>query len=458
MINGVLSHEENLAACALLDPQRAVLDSGHLVSTKDFKDPLLGLIWRMACDAVDSGERLNLPELFNRAGNEHVDRIMHLNEAVGDPFASTVSAKWVRGQAMKHSALDLLERHRSVILDADPLTMGDTLTQCQDEMAMGFTPTESSLPVSGVQSLKVVAERVQERYENKAEVPHLACGVGDLDKLTRGFIAGHSYVLGADTGHGKTVFGTWAAAWAAEKEDARTLYVSLEVPHEDITERIVVARSMVNGDNLMTGMMSDEDVHRVLAAMKGMKRWVSNLHILDRPQVKVNDIGRILRRAKLDSKANPDIKPYRFVVVDYVQLMTGSGGAQTRERELAEIAAGLDGLAKEFGVSLLFLSQLNADRMKRNPPFPTHRAVRGGKALAPPCTAAILMFRPDRDGVLELEIFDRGERKTVNTKDMAMFLLPKNRKGKPGRVHMRMRPEFQKFEQWTNSHYGTDFE
>lgn len=224
-----LNHEEMLVACALLDPRRAVMDSGHLVSASDFKDPLLGLIWRVACEVVDTGSDLNLLALFERAGEENIARIIRLNEAVATAHGTPASAKRVRGEAIRRSALAMAERHRKLIESADPADVHDVLIRCQDEMATGFSEDENYLPVSGEQSLKSVAKRVRERYDNRAPVPYLACGLERVDRLTRGWKAGHCYAFGADTGHGKTIFGTWAAAYAAEVEGARTLYVSLEV-------------------------------------------------------------------------------------------------------------------------------------------------------------------------------------------------------------------------------------
>jgi replicative DNA helicase len=450
MKNPVLEWEQQAAACGLIDAVVAIGEAGHLLTPADFSDPLCGSIWGLAQAAADLGEKLNLLKVMEAHSGQQ-DEVIIINGKRMTAIGAIVPATRVKAESRRRQAMAKAERDIAELRNADHEEVDAVIARQCDESAALAAEDQRAIVVSGGHALKAWTAELKVRFDNRTAVPFLGSGIKELDHLTRGWRPGHVYCLGADTGHGKTIFGCWAAAWAAEKEDARALYVSAEVPHIDIIERMVAARAHVNGEKMVTGMLTDQELHGVLAAVKGMVPWASkNIGIFDPPRITVPMISSALRRAEIQQK------PYRLVVVDYIQLIGTDEQTYSRERELAKIAEQLRSLAHRYNVSVLFLSQLNAERKKRTPPLPALNDLRECKAMAHPCTAGMLLFRPEKEGLQTFEIFRNGARVEVNTKGLALIMVPKNRNGRDGTAYATMTPQFQQFSDWYEQRFGED--
>lgn len=443
----IAHHEQRVVGAALLNAPTAVGECGHFLAPGDFLNADYGRIWACALKHGVEGRQIDPIIVLGEHPGVPMDTLMAANEAVATAVGCHTHAGIVRTESMRRTALRQYEKHAAELRACEPADVGSVLEGHHAAMAALFAADGGAGVVMGAQALKSWSEQFKERYENKSDVPYLPVGIQALDYVTHGLKRGHSYCLAAGTGDGKTIFGTYTAGFVAEHGD-ETLYVSAEVPAEDIIERIVAARSLVNGERLATGMTDEGQLHRILAALRSMRQWVDNLTILDKPAPTLADIEREVMAASL----NPARKPFRYVVVDYVQLMRHPG-AHSRERELNEIGEGLTAIAKRHNLSVLFLSQINGDRHKRTPPKPALQDLRECKGLAQPCTGVFLLWRPERDGVEQYEVNTPTGRRSVDTSGLAVLCVPKNRGGRTGEVVTTLKPEYQTFEAWSANRY-----
>jgi replicative DNA helicase len=161
----------------------------------------------------------------------------------------------------------------------------------------------------------------------------------------------HNFVA-ADLFVHNTAFSLGIAAHAAVREQRPVLFFSLEMGHLELTQRLVAAEARIDATKLRTGRLTDADWTKITKAMGRLGE--GQLWIDDNPALTVTEIRSKARRLqdRLD-------QPLGLIVVDYLQLMSGRGSAESRQVEVAEISRGLKVLARELETPVMALSQLS---------------------------------------------------------------------------------------------------
>ncbi|MEK7421698.1 MAG: replicative DNA helicase, partial [Pseudomonadota bacterium] len=237
---------------------------------------------------------------------------------------------------------------------------GKTVDRILDEaeqkiLAIG---EEGARNKQGFQSLDTLVvdllDRVQEMADNPMDVTGVPTGFVDLDRMTSGLQAGDLVVLAARPSMGKTSFAVNIAEHVALNEGLPVAIFSMEMGAAQLAVRIVGSIGRVNQGNLRTGKLNDDEWPRLTEAIERL-RTVS-LHIDETPGLSPTELRANARRlARTCGKLG-------LIVVDYLQLMSGSGSAASsdnRATELGEISRGLKMLAKELQCPVIALSQLN---------------------------------------------------------------------------------------------------
>ena len=159
---------------------------------------------------------------------------------------------------------------------------------------------------------------------------------------------------------GKTAFVLNVAQHMAFKEGQTVAIFSLEMSKEQLVNRLFSLESKVDAQLLRTGNLSDEDWAKLIegAAVVGK----SNLIIDDTPGISVGELRSKCRKFKLEQNLG-------IIIIDYLQLMTGSKRAESRQQEISDISRNLKAIARELGVPVVALSQLSRAVEQR----PDHR-------------------------------------------------------------------------------------
>lgn len=211
-------------------------------------------------------------------------------------------------------------------------------------------------------------------------------GFTDLDNVTNGLHAGQLITIAARPGIGKSGLALDMARSAAVQHGYPTLMFSLEMSRMELMERFYAAEARVRSGDMRSGKMTDEDWSR-LARRVGETHEVP-LYINDEPNLTVTDIRAQSRRMQQQH----DI---RLVVVDYMQLVTGSGTGERREQEVSEISRGLKLLGKELGVPVVAVAQLNRGPEQRTDKKPQLGDLRESGSIENDSDMVILIHRPD---------------------------------------------------------------
>ncbi|MEG0558238.1 MAG: replicative DNA helicase [Comamonas sp.] len=321
---------------------------------------------------------------------------------------------------------------------------GKTVERILDEaeqkiLAIG---EEGSRMKQGFQSLDTLVvdllDRVQEMADNPMDVTGVPTGFVDLDRMTSGLQAGDLVVLAARPSMGKTSFAVNIAEHVALNEGLPVAIFSMEMGAAQLAVRIVGSIGRVNQGNLRTGKLNDDEWPRLTEAIERL-RTVS-LHIDETPGLSPTELRANARRlARQCGKLG-------LIVVDYLQLMSGSGSAASsdnRATELGEISRGLKMLAKELQCPVIALSQLNRSLEQRPNKRPINSDLRESGAIEQDADVIMFVYR---DEVYHPETEHKG---------IAEIIIGKQRNGPTGTCKLYFQKNQTRFENLAAG-YGSD--
>jgi replicative DNA helicase len=291
---------------------------------------------------------------------------------------------------------------------------------------------EGSRMKQGFQSMETLVvdlmDRVQEMADNPNDITGVPTGFYDLDRMTSGLQAGDLVVLAARPSMGKTAFAINIAEHVALNEGLPVAVFSMEMGAAQLAVRVVGSIGRIDQGHLRTGKLTDEEWPRLTDAIERL-RTVS-LHIDETAGLTSSELRANARRlARRCGKLG-------LIVVDYLQLMTGSSGGdgENRATELGEISRGLKMLAKELQCPVIALSQLNRGVEQRTDKRPMMSDLRESGAIEQ--DADIIMFIY-RDDYYHKDSKDPG---------VAEIIIGKQRNGPTGAVRLTFLKPLTRFE------------
>jgi replicative DNA helicase len=253
---------------------------------------------------------------------------------------------------------------------------------------------ETSRQRQGFQSLDKLMvqllDRVNELHDNGAEdVTGVRSGFYDLDRMTAGLQKGDLIVLAARPSMGKTAFALNIAEHVAVHEGLPVLVFSMEMGASQLALRLVGSLGRIDQQHLRTGKLAGDEWSRLTEAVDRLKE----------SQVFIDETAG-LTAAELRARARRMARQFGgtlgLIVVDYLQLMSGSSGSdENRATEIGEISRGLKALAKELQCPLIALSQLNRSVETRNDKRPMMSDLRESGAIEQDADVIMFIYRDD---------------------------------------------------------------
>ncbi|HEY1393239.1 MAG TPA: replicative DNA helicase [Methylibium sp.] len=233
-------------------------------------------------------------------------------------------------------------------------------------------------------------DRVQELHDNGAEeVTGVRTGFYDLDRMTAGLQPGDLIVLAARPSMGKTAFALNIAEHVAVQEGLPSVVFSMEMGASQLALRMVGALGRIDQQRLRTGALHDDEWLRLTEAVEKLRNV--SLFIDETPGLTPSELrARARRQARQCGKLG-------LIVVDYLQLMSGSGGGSEENRAtvLGEISRGLKALAKELQCPVIALSQLNRSVETRTDKRPMMSDLRESGAIEQDADVIMFIYRDD---------------------------------------------------------------
>lgn len=276
------------------------------------------------------------------------------------------------------------------------------------------------------QAIKQIEESAK-RTDGLSGVP---CGFTQLDRVTSGWQRSDLIIVAARPSMGKTAFTLSMARNIAVDHKQGVAFFSLEMSGVQLINRLLVAETGLSGDKIKTGKLENYEWEQLEYKLKDLSE--APIFIDDTPAISIFELRAKCRRLKMQH----DIQ---LIVIDYLQLMSGSSDSGSREQEVSMISRGLKAIAKELDVPIIALSQLNRSvEMRSGDKRPQLSDLRESGAIEQDADIVLFIHRPERYGLTEDE---EGN----STKGLAEIIIAKHRNGAVCDVQLRFIGEQARF-------------
>ncbi len=373
--------------------------SSELLGDSDFYRYEHRLIYAAVANLVQGGRPADVITVFEQLQSsgkaEDCGGLAYLNAlAQSVPSAANIRryAEIVRERAILRKLIAVSDEIATSAFNREGRAVPQILDEAETKiLKIGEEGTRQRQSFQPMDKLVVsLLDRVNELAENGAEdVTGVRSGYFDLDNMTAGMQKGDLIVLAARPSMGKTAFALNIAEHVAVKEELPVLVFSMEMGASQLALRMVGSLGRINQQHLRTGKLADDEWGRLAEAVER----------LGKVQMFIDETAG-LNAGELRARARRMARQFGgtlgLIVVDYLQLMSGSGGSdENRATELGEISRGLKALAKELQCPVIALSQLNRSVETRNDKRPMMSDLRESGAIEQDADIIMFIYRDD---------------------------------------------------------------
>lgn len=287
--------------------------------------------------------------------------------------------------------------------------------------------SESKLPIT-----KIIENR-QERFKEKGvdnSITGISTGLIDLDKIINGLNNSNLMILAARPAMGKTTLAMNIAEHVCFNLNMPVGVFSLEMDAEQLSHRILCSQSEVPSEKITNGNISGIEYQRIFTTVQRLSD--KKMIIEDQGGLKITELRSRARRMK-------EAHGIKFLVIDYLQLISGSGNFgknENRQQEVSEISRMLKNLAKELNIPILCLSQLSRKVEERTDKRPLMSDLRESGSI-------------EQDADLVMFLFRREYYNATDHIGLAELIISKNRHGSTGTIKLVFQGEITRFQNYT---------
>ena len=408
-----------------------------LVKERDFYRHEHQLIFSAVAQLINASKPADVITVFEQLrglGNaEEAGGLVYLNSlAQYVPSAANIRryAEIVRERGILRKLLTASDEIATKAFNPQGKSVAQILDEAEQKIFnIGEEGSRMKQGFQGMDTLVIdLMDRVQEMADNPNDITGVPTGFYDLDRMTAGFQAGDMIVLAARPSMGKTALAINIAEHVALNEGLPVAVFSMEMGASQLAVRIVGSIGRINQGHLRTGKLTDEEWPRLTEAIEKLRNI--SLHIDETPGLSPSELRANARRlARQCGKLG-------LIVVDYLQLMSGSGGSngENRATELGEISRGLKMLAKELQCPVIALSQLNRSVEQRTDKRPMMSDLRESGAIEQDADIIMFIYR------------DEYYNKDSKEPGVAEVIIGKQRNGPTGTVKLAFLNSLTRFE------------
>ena len=347
--------EESLLSCFIMTPDTFNV-VGDWFTEQDFIDSKNGEVFKAIKTLSDSGEIIDLVSIAQCVKTSELrDHSIQILTQVGSSSSYEYYAKIVKEASTKRK-LDEIGKTLSYQSVGD--TKSDELIDQLEKNIAGLSSTvKGNDEINTELTVDEIIANIRHLKDNPQDVTGVSTGFGKLDRKLSGFHKTDLVVLAARPGVGKSALAMQFARNIAIQKTP-VLFFSLEMGAEQLLGRLISSESKVNTNGIKSGRITDVELEAIEIGGEIIKSLP--LYINDRAGIQIKDIRSQLKQH------NARKQNIEFIIVDYIQLMaSGSGKNNDTVKQITEITRGLKIIAKDFGVTVLALSQFSRDVEKR---------------------------------------------------------------------------------------------
>lgn len=420
-----IESEQSVIGILLSHPERFD-DLAELLEHVDFYDHSHGVIFSKIAEMINAGTSVDIITVAERLGEKQLESVgglqylVQLVQNVPSKSGLKKYAEIVKEKSRLRKLAALFNDGAEACLASQPRTSGEIASEAELEL---MRTADASL--TEPKALSNILTEALEFIERRGTVSGLQTGFIDLDTMTGGFEQGDLIILAARPSMGKTAFAVNIIDNVV-KDGKSVAFFSLEMSSQQIGLRILAGRSRIPMAAMRGGAtLSDDHYNSMSFAMS--KSSEQKLMVDDKPSVGVAYIRAKSRQIKRTHGLD-------LIVVDYLQLMTGKG--DNRVQEIGSITRGLKALAKEIGVPIIALAQLNRGLEQRGDKRPILSDLRDSGEIEQDADIVLMLHRE--------EYYNED----TDYKGIAECLIRKQRNGALGDVLLTFLGDIMRFESY----------
>lgn len=284
--------------------------------------------------------------------------------------------------------------------------------------------------------LKEVVERIDQLFNSDADITGLSTGFADLDEKTSGWQPSDLVIVAGRPSMGKTSFAMNMAEHAVLHQEKPVLVFSMEMPASQLIMRMMSSLGKIDQTKLRAGNLSEDDWPRLSSAASRLKD--RPLFIDDTPGITPMELRNRVRQVTREH-GEPGM-----ILVDYLQLMSGSVATENRTNEISQISRELKNIAREFNCPVIALSQLSRNLENRPNKRPINSDLRESGAIEQDADVVVFIYR---DEVYNEESPDKG---------VAEIIIGKQRNGPIGTCKLTFLGKYTRFENLARDYFAQD--
>jgi replicative DNA helicase len=437
------AESERVILGAILLDNQLISQAIEQLDPDDFYSPLHRRIYKAMTALFERGERIDpilIGEELKKDGSiDSIGGVASItNLTYGLPHFSDIFdyAKVVKDKSIVRNLIKVCNQITSEAL-AEEDDAKDVLDHAE-QMIFALADERTRQGFSHIQPIaETVLAKVQEYAKRETHaLTGLSTGFRDLDEKTSGLQKTDLIIVAARPSMGKTALCLTLAQNAAILERAVVAVFSLEMSKEQLVMRMLSSEAKVDAHRFRTGYLTRDEWGRLAEAIGTLSE--AKIFIDDTPGISVLEMRAKTRRLFAEQKK------LDLIVVDYLQLMSGSKRSESRQQEVSQISRELKALAKELQVPVVALSQLSRAPEARNPPKPMMSDLRESGSIEQDADVVAFIYREDY------------YKPTEENQGIAELLISKQRNGPTGTVKLAFLKEFTRFENYYGEYDSND--
>ncbi|MFL0168266.1 replicative DNA helicase [Candidatus Clostridium helianthi] len=328
-------------------------------------------------------------------------------------YANIVKEKANRRKLIRASKAMLEGAYEEDIKSVIDRTENDLYKISSNQNTNDFVPIDKAVEKAFI--------NLEKRFSNGGDLIGLSSGFSDLDKITCGLIKKDFVIIAARPSMGKTALALNIGQ--AASKDASVAIFSLEMSNDQLTDRLLSAKCLIEYLKIKTGQLNDKEFEDISI---GANELMARKLVLDDTTTILSDIKAKCRKLKIQ-------KGLDVVIIDYLQLIRTTMKTSSREQEVSHISRELKALAKELDITMIALSQLSRAPEQRADHRPILSDLRESGSIEQDADVIHFLYR------------DEYYNKETEDKNIAEVITAKNRNGQTTTTKLAWLGQFQRF-------------
>ena len=433
IIKRILPHspeaEQSVIGSMIMD-RDAIVAASEIITGEDFYNKQYGIMFDTMLELNDEGRPVDLVTLQDRLKEKDVPPEVSGLEFVRELLATTptsANVKYYAGIVYEKSILRKMIRLNEEV--ANTCYAGkeslEVILEDTEKRVFQLVQTKGGGDFVPIRQVVMNAmDKIEKASRNKGSVTGIPTGFTDLDYRTAGLQPSDLILIAARPSMGKTAFVLNIAQHIAFRQNKTVAIFSLEMSKEQLVNRMFSLESNVDAQKLRTGSLNDMEWERLIESAGVIGK--SHLIIDDTPGISISELRSKCRKYKLEHNL-------AIIMIDYLQLMSGSGKSDSRQQEISDISRSLKSVARELGVPVIALSQLSRAVEQRPDHRPMLSDLRESGAIEQDADVVMFIYRDD--------YYNHD----TDKKGISEIIIAKQRNGPIGTVELAWLAEYTKF-------------